>query len=264
MVKRVLITGSTDGIGFVTARKLLEKGLFVIIHGRSHEKCQSVKKNLEKISNNVYCVIGDLSSFAAVRKMAEEILAQFDRLHVLINNAGIFNPVKEITEDGFEKTLQVNHLSHFLLTYLLMPLVEGGRIINVSSMAHASSIDWENLNSEKYYDPYEAYSRSKLCNLLFTFYLARKLRGTGTTVNALHPGVINTKLLKAGWGGIGADVEKGAETPVYLAISEEVSNVTGEYFVNRRIARASEIAYDRRVQERCWNLSCKFTGVNWD
>ena len=131
-------------------------------------------------------------------------------------------------------------------------------------MAHSSYIDFENLNGEKYYDPYEAYSRSKLCNILFTFYLADKLRDTGVTVNVLHPGVINTKLLKAGWGAIGSPVWKGAETSVFLASSPHVANITGEYFVNKRISKAAPIAYDKNTQKKCWELSEKYTGINWD
>ena len=262
-MKKVLITGSTDGIGRETARKLLMKGFYVLLHGRSQNRCLPILQSFRETYTNVDCVVGDLASFKSVRYMAEEVKSKVDHLDVLINNAGIFNPVKEITEDGYEKTLQVNHLSHFLLTYLLFPLVRGGRIINVSSMAHASSIDFDNLNGEKYYDPYDAYSRSKLCNILFAFYLARLVKNTGTTVNALHPGVINTKLLISGWGAIGADVERGAETSVYLASSPDVANITGEYFVNKRVAKAASIAYDIEVQEKCWKISEMFTGVKW-
>ena len=266
MEKIVLVTGSTDGIGRETARQLLRKGYRVILHGRSEGRCMEVEKYFSDMGfAPAGCVVGDLASFSSVKMMASEITSRFSEIDVLINNAGIFNPRYEVTVDGFEKTLQVNHLSHFLLTYLLFDLVKkkGGRIINVSSMAHASSVDFGNINAEKYYDPYEAYSVSKLCNILFTFFLAPKVKKYGVTVNALHPGVINTKLLVAGWGRIGSSVEKGAETSVYLATSEEVADVTGEYFVNRRIAKAAKIAYDYDVQKRCWDLSEKFTGVRW-
>ncbi len=262
-MKKVLVTGSTDGIGLETARNLLKEGYYVILHGRSKSRCDPILERLRKKYETVDCVTGDLASFVAVRKMADEIKQKFETLDVLINNAGIFNPVKELTENGYEKTLQVNHLSHFLLTYLLFPLIKRGRIINVSSMAHASFVDFDNINAEKYYDPYEAYSRSKLCNILFTFYLAKHIGNTGTTVNALHPGVINTKLLRNGWGAIGTNVSRGAETPVFLATSHKVENITGEYFVNKRVAKAALVAYNPDVQKRCWEVSQKFVGVGW-
>jgi len=149
------------------------------------------------------------------------------------------------------------------LTRELLSLLEksqGGRIVILGSMAHASSIDFNILLSRESFDGYGAYAVSKLCNLLFGFKLARDMKETGITVNCLHPGVINTKLLKKGWGGIGAPVERGADTPVFLAGSPEVAGVTGQYFVNRAPAAPAPVSREIPTQERLWTLSEEFRG----
>ena len=181
-------------------------------------------------------------------------------LDVLINNAGVYSSEKKFTKDGIELTFGVNHLAHFLLINLILELMlksKEGRIINVSSMIHANSIDFDNLQGEKYYDGSYAYSLSKLCNVLFTYKLADELKGSNITVNCLHPGVINTKLLRAGWGGGGASVEQGAKTSVYLAVSDEVSGKTGNYYMNMKAVRSHDITYNKEIQDKCWNVSMK-------
>lgn len=266
--KTILISGSTDGIGLQTAEDLLKLGFKVIIHGRNETRVLATKERLIRQTGkeeNIETVWGDLASFAEVKKLADSINEKFPKLDVLINNAGVFLPFLKLTEDGFEATFQINHLSHFLLTLLLLKkFPEGeGRIINVSSMAHSSMpIDYENLKGEKHYDPYDAYARSKLANILFTFKLARELTEKGITVNALHPGVISTKLLAAGWGAFGVSVRKGAETSVFLTSSEEVKGVTGKYFVDRREARPAEISYDITEQEKLWDFSFQAVGLD--
>ncbi len=269
MIKTVLITGSTDGIGLATAEGLLKKGFKVILHGRNTRRAEETKKKiLHELSGNLNLetVVGDMSSFNSVRKMASEITEKFERIDILINNAGVFLPRLVLTEDGYEATFQINYLSHFLLTLLLLKIIpqNEGRIINVSSMAHSPvAVDFENLRGEKSYDPYDAYSRSKLANILFTYKLVREMKTTEITVNALHPGVIATKLLAAGWGtSYGTNVEFGAENSIFLATSESVRNVTGKYFSNKRETRSSEVSYDERLQDELWEFSLTATGLD--
>ena len=180
---------------------------------------------------------------------------------MLINNAGVFENEKIFTSDGYEMTFGVNHLAHFLLTILLLDLIKSSapsRIINVSSMAHSGNeFDLENLNSEKSFSSYNAYAISKAANILFTYKLAKDLEGTGVTVNALHPGVISTKLLHKGWGIGGASLESGAATSVYLASSDEVEGVTGKYFSNKRRSRSSSLTHDEELQQKLWDISYK-------
>jgi NAD(P)-dependent dehydrogenase (short-subunit alcohol dehydrogenase family) len=183
----------------------------------------------------------------------------------LINNAGVYLEQYIQTPDGFEMTFAVNHLSHFLLTNLLLDLIKDSapsRIITVSSVAHGSArFDFDNLNAEKKFHGWGAYCISKLGNLLFTFALARRLEGTGVTSNALHPGTVKTKMLaKLGLGG--KPVEEGAQTSIYLASSPDVEQVSGEYFSNKRIAYPSEQARDRELQERFWEVSAEMVDLD--
>ena len=215
-------------------------------------------------NSNTDLFISDFSSLKKVKKLSEEIKSKHDHLDVLINNAGVYMKDRILTEDGYEMTLQVNHLAHFLLTNLLLDLIKQSapaRIINVSSMAHSSSIDFNDLQSEKSYSAYGAYSLSKLANILFTFKLAEDLKETGVTANCLHPGVINAKLLREGFGSMGRDVKFGAKIPVYLASSPAVETVTGKFFSNGGIVsisdekRAAGIAYNKDVQAKLWDSS---------
>ena len=263
--KNVVITGSNTGIGFHIAINILKQKANVIIHGRDKEKGEKAKRKLIGLTdnNNVEFVYADFSSFIDVLNFVNNIEDIFGKIDVLINNAGIYSARKIITEDGYELTLTVNHLSHFLLTNLILELIKksnDGRIINVSSMIHSGSIDFNNLNGEKYYNGSEAYSLSKLCNILFTYKLARMLKKTNVTVNCLHPGVVNTKLLKEGWGGGGVSVKEGAKTSVYLASSDEVKGVSGRYFVNMRPVPSKPITYDTYVQDKCWEKSMEMVG----
>lgn len=272
--KIILITGSTDGIGKQVAIELTQKGATVLVHGRNKSKgTEAVDEIISKTKNSkIDFFLSDFSSLKQVGTLAEEIKSKHNRLDVLINNAGVFMKKRVFSEDGFEMTFAVNHLSHFLLTNLLLDLLiksSPARIINIASMVHQSAdFDFDNLMGEKHYSGYNAYAISKLANVMFTFKLSEKLKGTGVTVNCLHPGGINTKLLREGFSGGGRSVEVGAKIPVYLASSSKVENITGKYFIKRlrdlRIheTQSSPISYDRNLQEKLWEISAKLTGMN--
>jgi NAD(P)-dependent dehydrogenase (short-subunit alcohol dehydrogenase family) len=263
---RVLITGSTDGIGKQTALELAGQGMEVIVHGRSEERVNATARDIRKASPDarVETISGNLASLDQVRRLAAEVKQRFDQLDVLINNAGVMTNTRQESEDGYELTFAVNHLAHFLLTNLLLDLMvqsAPGRIITVSSMVHASGeIRFDDLQMRRGYNGYRAYAQSKLANVLFAYELARRLEGTGVTSNALHPGVIGTKLLHVSFAG-GGPVEEGAQTPVFLATSPEVASTTGQYYSNRRPERSSTLSYDEQLAKRLWDISEELTGL---
>lgn len=263
--KVILITGSTDGIGQQTARDLAQMGAHIIVHGRNEAKARLAAERIisETGNRNVDSVYGDLSIREEILFMSEFVHQEYGQIDVLINNAGVIKSTREVNADGYEMTFAVNHLSYFLLTGMLLDLLrksDYSRIINVASQAHASKLDFDNHQGEDYYESYDAYSRSKLCNILFTYQLARMLGTQHTSVNALHPGVISTKLLHAGWGSGGGTLKAGSETSVYLAAAVEVAGISGKYFSKKRAITSHKISYDVEVQERLWALSEQMTG----
>lgn len=268
--RAVLVTGSTDGIGKQTALGLARMGANVLIHGQNREKGEAVLKEISKVSGNsdLELFIADLSSQRQVRNLAIDVQESHDRMDVLINNAGIFERELMLTDDGIEATLAVNYLAPFLLTNLLLDLLKSSapsRIINVASVAHRSAYlntDLSDLQGGRHNDGFDAYALSKLCLILFTYALSRRLEGSGVTANCLHPGVIKTKLLRKGFGDYpGETPEKGARTSIYLASSPEVEGVSGKYFEHQRSARSSGVSYDTELQERLWKISQKLTGL---
>ena len=255
--KTIFVTGSTDGIGRATARQLIDLGHRVLVHGRSQTKAQARARELSQETGGVAeAVWGDLSSMQQVVGLARQVHEHAPVLDVLVHNAGVYERERRLTADGFETTMAVNHFAPFLLTHCLLSDVTtapAGRIVVVSSMTHQGArLDLQDLSFAHHYDGYGAYSASKLANVLFTRALARRLVGTPVIVNALHPGVIDTKLLRAAFSGRGASVEQGARTSVYLATSDEVDGETGGYYVDCRKTQASKPAQDDALGEALW------------
>jgi len=260
--KTVLVTGGTDGIGRETALQLARMGTRVLVHGRDKEKGTQVvdEINRDTCKENVSLYIADFSSLADVKRMAEDIMREQTELHVLVNNAGNFYKEHLLSTDDIEMTMAVNYFAPFLLTLLLLDLLKANapaKIVNVASSSHKliRSVDFENLQGETNYDGFSAYSLSKLGNVLFTQSLADKLAGTGVTANALHPGVVNTKLLRKSYHLDGMGVDKGAQTSVYLASSTSVEGVSGKYYKNMQERPASDLSQGKNLQDAFWKLS---------
>jgi NAD(P)-dependent dehydrogenase (short-subunit alcohol dehydrogenase family) len=259
--KTVLITGATDGIGRRAAVDLAALGARMIVHGRDAARLGAL---LETLAGPHDALAADFASLHDVRRMAAEVLAKHTRLDVLIHNAGTYEPAFRLTKDGLERMLVVNHVAPFLLTHLLLERLIASvpaRIVVVASIAHLRArADLEPARGSDY-DAYGEYARSKLANLWFTSALARRLEGTGVTVNALHPGVIETKLLRAALGTQGAPVEDGARRIVHLAASPDLANVNGAFFVDDRPTVPSSAAGDESLQEKWWTLSQRWAGL---
>ena len=269
--KICLVTGSTSGIGKVTARELANKGASVVLVSRSREKGEATQAEIKQASGNqdVELLVADLSLLEDVRRLATEFQQTHDHLHLLVNNAGCAYPTRTLTSDGLEATLAVNYLAPFLLTELLLDTLKASapaRIINISSAQHVNaSIEFDNLQGEKKYTNLGNYSQAKLALLLWTYELARRLEGTGVTVNALHPGVVASNFTD-GMGGPASlvmklvkpfllTVDKGAQTTLYLATSPQVEGVSGKYFVKSQEKKSSSRSYDQTVGLRLWEVT---------
>ena len=264
----VLVTGATDGIGRETALELARRGARVLVHGRQLDRLGETRAAIAAAGGEALEPLrGDLASLAEVRGMVHELERRGVRLDVLLNNAGIYARKREESIDGFELTMAVNHFAPFLLTHLLLAGSAGEnlrRIVNVSSVAHTRGrIDFTNLRGiDGPFDHYGAYVASKLANVLFTVELARRLAPRGITVNALHPGVVSTKLLTEGFQMRGADsVQTAAATSVMLAIDPTVEGVSGRYFANRKEATMNAIANDAALGRRFYEESAALVGV---
>ncbi len=269
--KTVVITGGTSGIGQVAAEKLAGMGARIVLVARSRSRGEAALSRLRDLAPGVKHSIhyGDLSRLAELKRVAQQIAAAEPRIDVLINNAGAMFGQRQVTEDGLEATFATNHLSYFVLTDGLRErLINSApsRVVNTSSHAHyRAAIDFDNLQYEHDYKAFPAYSRSKLCNVLFTRVLARRLAGTGVSANSLHPGFVNTRF-GDGTGGSMARIiglmklfaispEKGAETIVYLASSNEVTTTSGLYFYKRKPVEPSKLAQDDSLADRLWEYT---------
>ena len=271
--KTALVTGATNGIGRATALELAQQGYRVLVTARDKARGEQLLGELEaqgeKSTPELF--VGDLSSMSDVRRIALEIRTRYPKLEVLVNNVGGVFAERKSTVDGFEYTFALNHLSYFLLTNLLLPSLKAAgsaRIVNVSSSGNRlAKMRWDDLEFSSSTSGWAAYPQSKLMNVLFSNALARRLRGTRVTSNSLHPGVVNSGFGKNATGlnrlisravnvlFFATTPQKGAETSVYLATSPAVAGVSGEYFANKKVARANPIAYDENSQERLWRLS---------
>ncbi|MCC7074015.1 MAG: SDR family NAD(P)-dependent oxidoreductase [Deltaproteobacteria bacterium] len=269
MAPRILVTGATDGIGRATAVELARRGADVIVHGRRPERSAPVVAELRRLRPSTpEPVHADLGDLAAVGAMAAQV-ASAAPLDVLINNAGVFETERHTTPDGRERTMAINHDAAVLLTHALLEALcaaPQGRVVCVSSMAHAQGRlrldDLDGGSSARAYSGYDAYAVSKLANVLFAVELARRLAHTRVTANALHPGVVSTKLLRMGFGMDGPEsLQQGAATSVFLALDPSVASVSGEYFSHCRRASPQRAARDDELCARFYEESCRRVAV---
>jgi NAD(P)-dependent dehydrogenase (short-subunit alcohol dehydrogenase family) len=277
--KVCLVTGATSGIGQVAAIELARRGAHIVIVGRSAEKCANTQAQIRATRSDaiVDTLVTDLSSLAETKRLAEQVRQRYPRLDVLLNNAGAMFWNRSESVDGIEKTFALNHLSYFVLTNLLLPVLKQSapaRIVNVASDAHKGvSINFDDLQFKQKYSGWKAYQQSKLANILFTYELAKRIEGTGVTANTLHPGFVLTNFLQvfhdapAGWlinalaPLVAISPERGARTSIYLASSPEVEGVSGRYFVKEKPVVSSPQSRDPLAAERLWQVSVEMTGA---
>lgn len=278
--KVCVVTGGNSGIGLWTAIGLARQGAHTVIVSRSRERGEAALEQARAALGDqparLDLVVGDLGSLAQIRALAEELLARYPAIHVLVNNAGLWMTERQLTPDGLETTFAVNHLGPFLLTHLLLPRLQESapaRIVNVASEGHRQGkLDFDDLQAERRFGKVRAYCDSKLANVLFTRELARRLEGTGVTANSLHPGVVHTNLGSNSSGPIRwvfdwvgplffITPEKGARTSLHVATSPALDGVSGRYFSNSRESTPSRRARDDEAARRLWEISEQLTGI---
>lgn len=275
--KTCIVTGGNAGIGKATAAGLAQLGARTIIVSRSRDRGEAALADLKRAgpSGPLELVVGDLGSVASIRALGDELLSRCPEVHVLVNNAGLWNTERQVTPDGYEMTFAVNHLGPFLLTSVLLDRLKASapaRIVNVSSqLHHRGHIDFDDLQYERGYKKVRAYCDSKLANVLFTRELARRLEGTEVTTNALHPGVVNTNLGAQNPGLVAwlfklyrpftLSPRDGAKTSLHVATAPELANVNGRYFDDCKEAPMSGEARDDEVGRRLWTVSEELSGL---
>lgn len=280
-MKKILITGANSGIGFETTTQLAAKGYHITMLCRDEKKAKEAKREVIESTdnNNIEILIGDLAKQDDIHNTVDQFRQNNDSLDILINNAGIIPGEREVTTDGVEKTLAVNHLAPFLLTNLLQELLnkaEKSRVINVASEAHRSGVfDPDNIQLTEGYNSLKAYANSKLYNIMFTYALSDRFKATDITTFSLHPGTVRSNLDSGGGGGslftflfkLGKPFmlspKKGAKTSVYLATEPGIESFTGKYFVKRKTKQPLEVAHDMKKCNILWELSETLT-MKWD
>ncbi len=269
--RTIMITGATDGLGKLVARRLAQRNAQLILHGRNPSKGEKIVEEIVRATGNVRIKYynADLSSLDEVRNLGTEVSGDYQKLDVLINNAGIGagsrgENRRELSKDGFELRFAVNYLSHFLLTYLLIPVIEKSkapRIVNVSSIGQ-QAIDFENLMLEKGYDGFGAYKQSKLAMIMFTFDLAEEVKEKHIAVNCLHPAsLMPTKMVYEYFDKVISTLEQGADAVVQLAVGEKTQGISGKYFDGMTPSKAIPQAYDKNAREKLKDISIKLTGI---
>jgi retinol dehydrogenase 12 len=270
--KTVLVTGANSGVGFEAAKTLAQQGAKIVMVCRDRHRGEQARALLADAASAgaPELMFADLSSQAQVRRLAEVLTGRYERIDVLLNNAGTVFSKRELTVDGIEKTFATNHLAPFLLSNLLLDLVRAapaGRVVTVSSEIYARKLDFENLQGERSYQFFKAYQRSKLCNVLFAFELARRLSGSGATSNVVSPGPSKTGFGEgmAGAAGVFArtmkrtprfgSAEKGARTLIYAAAEPELEGVSGRFFYKSKELDTKPVTHDVAIAERLWQLS---------
>ena len=272
--KIILITGATSGIGKETALGLAKLGAIIVFTTRDTIKGEKTKKELIARTNNknIQMLTCDLASIESIKNCCNEFKSKFDKLHVLINNAGIWDFKRKESKDGIENIFAVNFLAPFLMTNLLLDVLKNGkpsRIINVTSGMHYGTINFDDIEFKHKFSGAKAYRQSKLGLILFTRFLAKKLEGTGVTVNVVQPGMNKTDLGRDAGGFskmifkmMGKDPSIGAETSIYLASSPDVEDITGEYWVKKEIKKSSKESYNMDLAEKLWDVGKKYLKLN--
>lgn len=281
--KVVIVTGANTGIGKETAKELAKRGAHVYMACRSLKRCEEARDEilLDSKNPNVYCRECDLASFESIKKFAKNFKEEEKKLDILINNGGVMRCPKMFTKEGIELQIGVNHFGHFLLTTLLLDTLKKAapsRVVVVSSLAHTRGrLKVDDLNSDKSYDTGEAYNQSKLANVLFTRALAKRLQGTGVTVNALHPGVVSTdlgrhmSLFNSTLGKIFVKpflwpfmktAPAGAQTTLYVALDPDLEKISGKYFSDCALKEPAKQALDEKMAEWLWQVSEKWVKLD--
>src|SRR5476651_405631 len=277
--KTVVVTGGTSGIGEVAALRLAGQGARIVLIARDPERAATTLSKLKSANASVdhKAQYGDLSSIVDMKRVAKEVADSEPRIDVLINNAGAVFLSRKVSIDGLEMTFATNHMAYFVVTNILLDRLKatpGARIVSTASDAHKSGkLDFDDLQSEKKYSSFRVYGTSKLCNILFTRELSRRLEGTGVTANCLHPGFVGTRFGQNNANNVfmkglarvimsfGLSPEDGARTIIHLASSPDVAAISGEYFYKCKVAVATDDAMDADAAKRLWEVSVKIAGV---
>jgi len=275
--KVCLITGANSGIGKATALGLAKLDAHVVMLCRDKSRGEKALSDIITESGNesIDLLVADLSSQYSIRQSVKEFQVKFDKLNVLINNAGVNPRSRYETVDGFEKTFAINTLAPFLLTNLLLPTLKNStpaRIVNVASAVQSKSINFDNLQFKKHFRSWKAYSQSKTALILLTYEFARRLSNSEITVNCLHPGAVKSNIIRDYKGIIklftklifsfAKSPKKGAETVIYLASSPDVENISGKYFVDKKEVKSTDVTYDKSIAKSLWDICSNLTRLN--